>query len=84
MTLLGSILERAVEWGKLQQNPARSVRKPPAHRRKGIRPLSPAEVERIRQIFLHRGRVRDATLVSVPAYGGLRPSEALQARFPPP
>jgi integrase len=38
-------------------------------------------VEEIRRRFLARGRRRDATLVSVLAYAGLRPGEALALRW---
>ena len=40
-------------------------------------PLPPTVVERIRGVLLADGRLRDATLVSVLAYAGLRPGEAL-------
>ena len=77
MVLLQGVLQRAVEWGRLPQNPARPVRKPPLERERAIRPLPPATVERIRRHLLGRGRVSDATLVSVLAYAGLRPGEAV-------
>lgn len=72
-TLLGSILARAAEWGRIPSNPARVVRKPPGQPSKTVRPLAPATVERIRDAL----SIRDATLVSVLAYAGLRPQEAL-------
>ena len=77
LTLLQGILERAVEWRRIATNPARSVRKPLQRRARPVRPLSPATIERIRLHLLQRGRLRDATLVSVLAYAGLRPGEAL-------
>jgi len=77
LTLLQGILQRAVEWGRLPSNPAAAVRKPPVRRTRTVRPLAPATIERIRGHLLEHGRVRDATLVSVLAYAGLRPGEAL-------
>jgi hypothetical protein len=37
---------KAVLWGRLQVNPVVSVSKPRKGRRRTVRPLSPAEVER--------------------------------------
>lgn len=77
LTLLHGIFERACEWGRLQANPARSVRKPSQARQRSVVPLAPETVEAIRSKLLERGRIRDAALVSVLAYEGLRPGEAL-------
>ena len=71
------ILERAVEWGRIPANPVRSIRKPPVRRARAVRPLAPESVEALREHLLAKGRPRDATLVSVLAYAGLRPGEAL-------
>ncbi len=43
--------------------------------------LIPVEVEAIRSVLLASGRLQDATLVSILAYGGLRPREALALRW---
>jgi integrase len=90
LTLLQGILERAVEWQRIPRNPARAVRKPPATRSREITVLSPAQVEAMRDHVAarkpkegertptqtHRAH-RDAVLISVLAYAGLRPwSEA--------
>ncbi len=77
LTLLQGILQRACEWGRLATNPAVAVRKPPMRASRAVTPLSPATVERIREHFVTHGRPRDATLVSILAYAGLRPGEAL-------
>jgi integrase len=77
LVLLQSVLERAVEWGRVQTNPVRTVRKPPGKRRRVVRPLPPAAVEGLRARLLRDGRRRDATLLSVLAYAGPRPGEAL-------
>lgn len=101
--LLGAILQRAVEAGRIPLNPQRLVRKPKPPMRQEKRPLAPATVEVMRHHLLspepvevsgsrpgQRARrrhkrnrrdphtcLRDATLVSVLAYAGLRPFEAL-------
>jgi integrase len=77
MVILQGVLERAVEWQRIAANPARAVRKPPQRRERAVRPPSPREVERIRARLLESERLRDAVLVSVLAYAGLRPGEAL-------
>jgi integrase len=75
--LLGSILQRAFESGQIQTNPARAVRKAPRPRRAEVRPLAPATIERMRAASSQR----DATLISVLAYAGLRPGEALALKW---
>lgn len=75
--LLGSILQRAFESGQIQANAARAVRKAPRPRRAEVRPLSPATIERMRAA----SSPRDAALISVLAYAGLRPGEALALQW---
>jgi len=75
--LLQGVLQRACEWDRLASNPARAVRKPAAARARAVEPLTPDAVETIREWLKLRGLIRDATLVSVLAYAGLRPGEAL-------
>src|SRR5690242_16694022 len=73
--LLQGILRRAVVRGLIPSNPVSPVgrpRQPPTRRPE---PLPPATVERIRAQLPRR----DATLVSVLAYAGLRPDEATSA-----
>jgi integrase len=77
LTLLGAILQRAFENGQIQSNPARAVRKASLPRRDEVRPLAPASIERMRSA----SSPRDATLISVLAYGGLRPGEALALQW---
>lgn len=77
LTLLHGVLQRACEWGRIASNPVSSVRKPPAGPSRAVTPLAPATVEAIRDRLLRCGQVRDATLVSVLAYAGLRPGEAV-------
>jgi len=77
LVLLQGVLQRACEWGRIAANPAAVVRKPVPARARRIVVLAPERVEEIRQALLGAGRVRDATLVSVLAYAGVRPGEAL-------
>jgi integrase len=81
LTLLQGMLRRAVVWGRIPTNPVAPIRKPRQRRARAVKPLAPATVEAIRGSFLARGRLRDATLVSVLAYAGLRPGEALALRW---
>src|SRR5262249_34105374 len=69
--------QRAVVWGRIPANPVAPVKKPPQRRSRAVRAIPPAKVEEIRKALLARKRIRDATLVSVLAYAGLRPGEAL-------
>jgi len=81
LVLLQSMLERAVEWRRIESNPARGVRKPSQRRTRVVRPLPPEGIEAMRAHLLKRGRRLDATLVAVLAYAGLRPGEALGLRW---
>jgi integrase len=79
LALLQGVLQRAVEWQRLAQNPVKLVRKPQIRRLRDVRPLAPATVEELRAAA---GTApvqgdRNATLISVLAYAGLRPQEAL-------
>jgi integrase len=71
MTLLGGILQRAAEAKRIDSNPQRVVRKARLPRMPEVRPLYPALIESLRATMTHR----DATIVSVLAYAGLRPGE---------
>lgn len=77
LTLLRQVLNRAVEWNRIARNPAATVRLPSAARRRAVHALPPASVEAIRAAMTPR----DAALVSVLAYVGTRPSEALRLRW---
>ena len=59
------------------RNPVRLVRKIARPRRKEVKPLAPATVEAMRAA----SKPRDATLLSVLAYAGLRPQEALALQW---
>ena len=72
LALLGSVLQRAAESGRIVANPARLVRKAKMPRRAEVRPLAPLTIEKMRAV----STPRDAALLSVLAYAGLRPGEA--------
>jgi integrase len=74
--MLQGVFGLAVVHDLVPTNPVRPVRKPPQRRREA-KPLWPTLVEAIRAQL----GPRDATLVSVLAYAGLRPEEALALRW---
>jgi len=63
--------------GRTPENPVRRVKKARLPRREEVQALSPSSIEAVRQTL----SVRDATLLSVLAYAGLRPGEALGLRW---
>jgi integrase len=78
--LLGTIMQRATEDQRIQANPVRLIRKARPPKSAEVVPLAPAAIEAMRTYLLAGGSeqpLRDATLVSVLAYSGLRPGEAL-------
>jgi integrase len=77
MLLLQAMFTLAVEWGETDHNPVALVRKPRQGRTRAVVPLDPLSVERIRARLLEVGNPFSATLVSVLAYSGVRPGEAL-------
>jgi integrase len=76
LKLLRGVLQRAVEWDELQRNPARLVPLPRPPETPEVRPLPPEDVEGMRAFLVGQRRERDALLISVLAYAGLRPEEA--------
>ena len=77
LAILQTCLQRAELHDRIASNPVAAVRKPSQARRRVIEPLAPARVEAMRGHLLLEGRTSDATLVSILAYAGLRPGEAL-------
>jgi integrase len=77
LDLLGSVLEYAFVAGRIAENPVRRVKKATRPRRDEVQPLSPTTVEAMRVAL----SPRDAALISVLAYAGLRPGEALGLRW---
>ena len=82
LTLLQGILQRAVVWGRIPANPVAPIRKPTQRRKHApCAPYRQRPSRRSVESSSRGGRVRDATLVSVLAYAGLRPGEALALRW---
>lgn len=85
LVVLSAVLSACVQWGKIASNPVRQMPKPPGTPQRHPHPFPPVVVERIRLRMIRR-RSRDATglrpfgdacLVSLLAYAGLRPGEAI-------
>lgn len=72
--LLGKILDAAVRHDYIPGNPARSLEHIEHRHAEGV-VATPVQVERIREWFLDRDRLGDATLVSLWAYCGPRSEE---------
>lgn len=70
LAVLQGVMQRAVEWGELQQNPVRLVRKPKQGRARVVRAV-PDQV--IYGLLQHGGSV--ALVTAFMAYAGLRPAE---------
>lgn len=81
--LLQSMFARAVEWDRAGVNVVKLITKPRVPRARTIRPLRPVDIEALRRQMLRNPDhgLRDATLVSVLAYAGLRPEEALALEY---
>lgn len=77
MGLLQTMFTLAVEWGKADANPVSVVRKPRQGPKRAVAPIAPEDVEAVPAVLLRDGDGRSATMVSVMAYAGLRPREAL-------
>ena len=77
MTLLGAILQRAAEGRRIPYNPQRVVRKARLPLAPEVRPLAPSRIEAMRAA----AGLRDATIISVLAYAGLRPGELRELRW---
>jgi integrase len=77
LDLLGSVLEHAFVSGRIAQNPVRRVKRARLPRREEVQALPPATIETMRAALV----ARDAALLSVLAYAGLRPGEALGLRW---
>ena len=75
-TLLSQILDKAVVKGLLAHNPVAPVKRP-RYKKGTANPLSVAQVEGLRRWYLERDDLGSATLISVLAYIGLRPQDAL-------
>jgi integrase len=77
--LLSSVMGRGEAWGWIAKNPVRLAKRPKKRNARRVPTvLSPAEVEAVRAAM---PRQIDAALVSLLAYAGLRPGEALALRW---
>jgi len=78
LVLLQGVLRRAVEWRRIAHNPVKGVQKPKVRRHRQVRPLPPRIVEQLRAVAAQKRKhgARNATLLSVLTYAGLRPQEA--------
>jgi len=88
LKLFRQILGYAVQLGRISFNPADVLRArkalKPQTRQGDVRALDPVEVEAARATLLKRRTphaLRDATFVSLMAYAGLRPEEALALQW---
>ena len=77
MTMLQGVMQRAVEWGRVSTNAVKLTRKPPKPHRPAVQAIPPSLIEVTRATLLADGRLRDATLLVVLGYAGMRPQEAL-------
>lgn len=75
--VVSGIFKYAVLNDLVDYNPVREVAKPKKDQKAAPWPYSPSEIESIRSVLGDR----DATLVSVLGYMGLRPAEALRLRW---
>jgi integrase len=74
LVILSAVLNKAVEWNRIPSNPAAHVKKPSGKRKRVVTAISPDQVEALRRAMPTEV---DRRLVSVLAYSGLRPGEAL-------
>lgn len=78
LAALQAVLTLAVRDGLLIANPVSGVRKPVVERARHPVLIKPLQVERMTEDLRYRHRTRDAVLVELLAYAGLRPeSEAV-------
>jgi integrase len=76
LAVLGSVMTEAVRQGQIATSPTRAVSRPRQRRNRAVRPPSPERVEVIRAALASDV---DQALVTLLAYVGLRPQEALAA-----
>ena len=81
LAIVSGMFRQAVIWDRVDRNPVREIKLPRATRQRFVRPLAPVTVEAMRTRLLAAEQLRDAVLVSVLAYAGLRPEEARALRW---
>lgn len=85
LVVMSSVFAAAVRWRKVSVNPVLAVPKPSSPRQHIPHPLPPMVIERVRLQMRRRTTrdtsgatpIADACLVTLMAYAGLRPGEAL-------
>jgi integrase len=81
LAIVSGMFRQAVIWDRVDRNPVREIKLPRATRKRFVPPVAPVMVEAMRARLLEKEQLRDATLVSVLAYAGLRPEEARALRW---
>ena len=82
LALLSGMLTAAVRWDRIDRNPVAVVGLPSARRKRHVRPIAPAKVESLRsELLAGDNGPRDAALLGLIAYAGLRPQEARALRW---
>ena len=76
LAIVSGMFRQAVIWDRVDRNPVREIKLPRATRRRFVRPLRSGHGRGDAGALLEAEQLRDATLVSVLAYAGLRPEEA--------
>jgi integrase len=82
MSIGQSIFGYAQSCGYVQVNPFVGVKKPSGKRKRAVKVLMPESVEIMRRHLIARGQHRDAVMIAVLAYAGLRPGEAMALAWP--
>lgn len=78
---LQSAMNYAVRLGWIAHNNLLTIEKPKPSAPVKKRPPSPRQIELMRSVLLRHDHLRDATILSVLAYAGLRPGECLALRW---
>ena len=81
LMIVSGMFTCAVRWEYVDRNPLDSIKIPVPGRAHHVRVSAPVTVEAMRRNLLEHDRLRDAVLVSVLAYAGLRPAEARALRW---
>jgi integrase len=77
LAVLSGMFTYAEQRDRVSKNPVRLVKKPSGRRKRAVVCLPPLTVELARALLLEDKRYGDAALVSLLAYAGPRPQEAL-------
>lgn len=79
--LLGAIFKYGMSHGYMNGNPIEALEVLPHRTRRG-QPATIEQIETMRMFFIQQDRFGYASLISLLAYGGLRPGEALANEWP--